>query len=231
MNDLALYIIVGILEAVGITAGMKYIDTYIHAKDEGFEKSLFLPKYIIPTAAICVGSALFSAFSMLLNGTDSVDVLKFAVVICALTLGSITDIKLKLIPNILSIAMIALWLIGTVLDILLFGADFMFEMVSSLIGGLFGGGLLLIGRLISRNGMGMGDVKIMFAVGLLLKFDRTFGLLFWALILSLVVGIGLMIFKKVKKTYTICMAPFFLSGAVISVVAEFISYMVYGGVQ
>ena len=62
MNDLALYIIVGILEAVGITAGMKYIDTYIHAKDEGFEKSLFLPKYIIPTAAICVGSALFSAF-------------------------------------------------------------------------------------------------------------------------------------------------------------------------
>lgn len=231
MNSWILYAIIGVLVAVGITAGMKYIDVYIHTKDESFEKSLFSPKYIIPTEVICIGFTVFSAFSMLLNGASYIDVIEYAAVICALTLATITDIKLKLIPNILSIAMIAVWLLGTTLDILLFGADFFTEVVSSLIGGLFSGGLLLLGRLISKNGMGMGDVKIMFAVGLLLKFDRTLGSLFLALILSLIVGIGLMIFKKVKKTYTICMAPFFLSGAVISAVAEFISYMVYGGVQ
>lgn len=218
-----------LIVAAGLVAGTKYADYYIKQRDESFTKAYFSPRFLIPIIVAIGAFAVFSAISMTLSGNAQTEPIRSAAVLCALTLSSITDLRLKLIPNIFSLSLIIFWVVETIAELVFFNADIVITVGSSLVGGLFGGGLLLIGRLISRNGMGMGDVKIMFAAGLLLRFDRAFGLIFWALLFALICGILLMIIKKVKSSSTLCMAPFFLAGAIAENLAEFISYIVYGG--
>lgn len=225
-----LYISAALISVVTLIFGMKYADSYIHKKDEATEKSYFTPKFLVPFVLICTAFCVFSVFVMKKSGEAAMDIIRYVTVICGLSLSSVTDIKLKLIPNIFSLAMIVACILEIAVSCIFFNGAIAFELMSSLIGGVFGGGLLLIGRLISRNGMGMGDVKILFSAGLLLRFDKTFGLLFWGLIFSVFFGIGLMIFKKVKSSYTISMAPFFLAGTAAMNVIVFISQIIYEGV-
>lgn len=229
MNIYVLCAVSFLITSAGLVAGTKYADSYIRQRDESFTKSYFSLRFLIPAVLLCGVFSIFTAFSMNLYGEAQTEPIRYAAVLCALTLSSITDLRLKLIPNIFSLSLIIFWVIETAAEVLFFNADIVAAVVSSLIGGLFGGGLLLIGRLISRNGMGMGDVKIMFAAGLLLRFDRAFGLIFWALLFALIFGVMLMIIKKVKSSTTLCMAPFFLAGAVAGNIVEFISYIIYGG--
>lgn len=227
---IAVYISAVLITVAGLVVGLKYADGYIHKKDETIKKSYFTLPFVLPIVLICTAYCAFSVFTLSLEDNTKMDIIGYVTVICGLTLSSVTDIKLKLIPNVFCLAMIIAWAVELILACLLFEADLIFELLSSLIGGVFGGGLLLIGRLISKNGMGMGDVKIMFASGLLLKFDKMFGLLFWGLIFSVIFGIGLMIFKKVKASFAISMAPFFLAGAVAMNVITFITHIIYEGV-
>lgn len=229
MNIYILCIVSFLVTSAGLIAGTRYADYYIRQRDETFTKSFFSVRFLIPIILACGIFAIFSTISMSLNGELLTAPIRYSAVLCALTLSSITDIRLKLIPNIFSLSLIIFWVIITAIEVLLLNSDIAVAVGASLIGGVFGGGLLLIGRLISRNGMGMGDVKIMFAAGLLLRFDREFGLIFWGLLFALICGVLLMIIKKVKSSTTLCMAPFFLAGAAAANIAEFISYIVYGG--
>ncbi len=225
-----IYISASLIAVISLIIGLKYADSYIHKKDDTIEKSYFTPKFIIPFVLVCTAFCIFSVFVMKRDDESAIDIIRYVTVICGLTLSSVTDIKLKLIPNVFCLAMIGACVLEIAVSCIFFKEAIAFELISSLIGGVFGGGLLLIGRLISRNGMGMGDVKILFAAGLLLRFDKMFGLLFWGLIFSVFFGVGLMIFKKVKSSYTISMAPFFLAGAAALNIVAFISQIVYEGV-
>ena len=227
---MAIYISAALIAVISLISGLKYADIYIHKRDETAEKSYFTPKFLVPFVLICTAFCVFSVFVMKKNQETTMDIIRYVTVICGLSLSSVTDIKLKLIPNVFCLSMIAACILEIAVSCIFFKEALVYELMSSLIGGVFGGGLLLIGRLISRNGMGMGDVKILFAAGLLLRFEKMFGLLFWGLIFSVFFGVGLMIFKKVKSSHTISMAPFFLSGAAAMNIIAFISQIVYEGV-
>lgn len=229
MNIYVLCFFSFLITAIGLLAGTRYADFYIRLRDESFTKPFFSFRFLVPAILACGAFAVFSTISMNQIEESQMSPIRYAAVLCVLTLSSITDIRLKLIPNVFSLSLIIFWVFETAVEVLLFNADIAVTVGASVIGGLFGGGLLFIGRLISRNGMGMGDVKIMFSAGLLLRFDRAFGLIFWALLFALICGIMLMIVKKVKSSETLCMAPFFLAGAASVNIAEFISYIVYGG--
>lgn len=225
-----IYIAAAIISLAIMTLGLYYVRYYLKKKAEGDEniKADFKPFLwaFIPITAVL---ACVFAFILTTLGESAVETIRYITAFCGLLLCSITDIKVKLIPNIICVGIIGAWLIELLVGSLFLGENITTELISSAIGALLGGGLLFIGRLISRSGMGMGDIKLMFSIGLLLKFDKTFGLLFWGLVFSLIFGVCLMIKKKEKAGLTICMAPFFFGGTAASIIISYISYIVYGG--
>ena len=71
-------------------------------------------------------------------------------------------------------------------------------------------------NLLSRNGMGMGDVKLMAVAGICLGINKILGLIFWSLVVSVITGIILMIAKKKTIKSSLPLAPFFLIGSLVS---------------
>lgn len=194
--------------------GMFYLRYYLALKKA--EISPREKKAALPAAAafFAATAALMAAFAV----PGDMGVFEFArtvVVMHCLFYLAVIDFKVKLIPNQAVLAMLAAWALLIAAE-LLCGADFVRLMPDLMLGGVIAGGLFFIGNLISRNGMGMGDVKLMAVTGLYLGMNRVMGLVFWALAAALVAGLALMAVKKAKMKTAIPLAPFFLAGSLIS---------------
>lgn len=75
----------------------------------------------------------------------------------------------------------------------------------------------IVGVLIVKNGLGMGDVKLMIVMCLYQGFSGVISSLFFSLCVAFVLSIGLLISKKKTKKDSIAFAPSILCGTVISV--------------
>jgi leader peptidase (prepilin peptidase)/N-methyltransferase len=71
----------------------------------------------------------------------------------------------------------------------------------------------------NEKGMGLGDVKFMFPLGLIMGWPGTFVGVLSAFILGSLVGIGLILFNKKKFGQTLPFGPFLVAGTVIALVA------------
>lgn len=217
-----IYFVSVIAALITALAGVFYIRAYYKQKDIAVSAAEFkLNMLLIP--AISVVLALFIVFSYKIQGISEIYTIKRVTLIVFLLLCAVPDIKAKLIPNKLILAAVLFWLLESAIGWVLEPKLIFEDIVSSVIGAVFGGGLLFLGRLISKNGMGMGDIKLMLMAGLYTKFDGMFGLMFWSLIIALIWGVCLIILKKAKLKTTMSMAPFFFTGAVVTDVMLFIS--------
>lgn len=134
-------------------------------------------------------------------------VLLFAVIIPA----TIIDLKNKIIPNKLNMA-------GLVLGIpFIFGSKEIF--LSSAIGFTAGGGLLLLIAVLSRGGMGGGDVKLAAVMGLLLGWKHLLVALFLAFAFGGAVGIVMLLLNMRKMKDAVPFGPSLGFGAVIAALA------------
>lgn len=127
------------------------------------------------------------------------------------------DFRLMIIPNRYLLGMLALYLAILIAEAIAAPERFLPTAILSLIGAAIGGGVFLFGRILSRSGMGMGDVKLMFVLGLYLGLYGVVGVIFWSLLASVIGGVALMIFKKKKLKEKLPMGPFFLMGTLIGV--------------
>lgn len=142
--------------------------------------------------------------------------------------AAVVDVKLKIIPNELIVGMLIELMAIFVPEALLNLTAFKETIVMALLGGLIMGGIFLLGRAVSKGGMGMGDVKLVTLCGLLLGFDSVIGMTFWALLFSVITGLVLIIAKKAKMKSKLPMGPFFFGGAAVSHIVFIISGL-YGG--
>lgn len=76
----------------------------------------------------------------------------------------------------------------------------------------------LAGRLIVKNGIGMGDVKILLVLALLGGTDRLLSLLFFAMIVTFFWGLFELIVRKKGKNATLPFGPSIALGTLVSVV-------------
>jgi leader peptidase (prepilin peptidase)/N-methyltransferase len=95
---------------------------------------------------------------------------------------ALIDLEHKLLPDVLNLPGIALGLFFA-----LFGWTLPFW--SSVVGAAVGFGLLLTIALISRGGMGMGDVKLMALIGSFLGWKAVFYVLFGGALIGTVSGL------------------------------------------
>ncbi len=92
----------------------------------------------------------------------------------------------------------------------------------SVSGALAAAGLGFLCRLISKDGFGLGDVKLMTALGAAMGLAPYLRGMALTGIVSLVTALFLLVVKKAKSTDTLPFAPFLAVGAVLSEVFEYI---------
>lgn len=130
---------------------------------------------------------------------------------------SIIDLKIGLLPDKIIfpgiIVSLGYWVIG-VLGGLGGVNDFAWALISGAVAALFFALLIIITK---GRGMGWGDVKYVFFLGLVLGFPGTATGLFLAFLLGSITSVGLIILGKKRFGATIPFGPFLSLGAVLAI--------------
>jgi len=155
---------------------------------------------------------------------SSLYLIRFVLVMVFGYLALVFDIKTKRIPNKLILAMLSAWVLTIAASLFIISFEMALQFLfDSLLGFVVGGGLFLLVYLISKKGLGGGDVKFMAAAGLYLGFADTIAVMLYGTVIAAVLGIVLILAKKIKRKDSFPLAPFLFIG--IMIVAFF------GGVQ
>lgn len=133
--------------------------------------------------------------------------------------AAMSDLKTRKIPNKMVLGMILTWFVLLFLFLMQSMELLIAQLIISLVGFGVAAALFLIVYGISRGGLGGGDVKFMSVMGLYLGYD---GILYATLIGSVllsIIGITLILLKKIGKKDALPFAPFLLVGIVFAVLA------------
>lgn len=123
------------------------------------------------------------------------------------------DLKERIIPNKIVLFLLVAGIFITILD--------KENLYSHIIGFFIVGGLIFLLTIITK-GFGMGDVKYMFAIGLLLGLKIGINSLLLGFVLG---GFGsgiMLVMKKVKKTDKIAFGPYLVIGSIIALLYSII---------
>jgi len=170
-------------------------------------------KQILPYAGLPV---ILSAILILsLGNTDALIMLWNVSIIIFGYIASVFDIKERRIPNGLILAMLAAWVI-TMMPKLFLDTDVALSLLKdSALGFAIGGGLFLLVYLISRKGLGGGDVKFMAVTGFYLGFGGIVPAMLYGTILAALAGLTLIALKRISRKDRIPLAPFLYAGILI----------------
>ncbi|MGQ0794223.1 MAG: prepilin peptidase [Deltaproteobacteria bacterium] len=184
-----------------------------------------------------VVEALSGAMAALLvwNFGVGTDAAFYFVFISALIVITFIDLEQMIIPNVISLPGILVGLAFGALRTDWGGAPALlasvrFDIVGffiaaseipifdSLLGAALGGGILLIIAIIysavrGREGLGMGDVKLLAMIGAFLGWKSIIFVTLISSLLGTVVGIGVMLYKKESMAYAIPYGPFLAAAA------------------
>ena len=81
-------------------------------------------------------------------------------------------------------------------------------LLDRIFGALFASGFLLLGTFIRRGGIGMGDVKVFFVLGMLLGAERVGTVLFLTLVAALITAAVGIISKRMSREYQLPLCTF-----------------------
>lgn len=131
--------------------------------------------------------------------------------------AALGDLREKRIPNQLVAAMLGGWCLILVPQ-LFYRPEYALRLgIQGGVGFLLAGAVFLTVYLVSRKGLGGGDVKFMAAAGLYLGADVLPAMLYGS-VFSAVTSVGLLLAKRIQRNSTIPLAPFLYAGMLITIV-------------
>lgn len=139
-------------------------------------------------------------------------VLKWVTLYMGLWLLSKTDFKEKKIPNMIILILFGIRVIFLIYEIL---SDMELSdtiILYPLIGGAVGAVIMIVAMIVSRKGVGMGDVKMFLIIGLYVGGTDIIPVMFYTFFISAIVGIILICTRKAKLKDSVPMAPFAFLG-------------------
>lgn len=128
------------------------------------------------------------------------------------------DFKEKIIPNKILIIGITFTVSLLLIQGMLRPNDLLSLSTSAIGGALVASGIFFISSIFVKNGVGAGDIKMHFVLGLLVGFVGIFNILLYSMIISAVTGIALMVLKKKNSKDFLPLAPFTLLGVILAIV-------------
>lgn len=127
---------------------------------------------------------------------------------------SIIDIKIKIIPN-------KLLILGIGIGIIMIFFNDNISIISALLGCVICGGLIGIISIVTKGSIGLGDAKLLACVGIWFGLQTTLGIMLISTILSGLVGLILLTFKRVNRKTTMPFAPYIFVATIFVMVCNF----------
>lgn len=126
-----------------------------------------------------------------------------------LTYASYKDIRTKEIPDTVHIAILLLSLVRIIYS---FVSQHYVNILDMLAGGFLSAIPLFIAAVITEGKIGGADIKLMAAIGLLLGLDGGISALFSGLMLSIIVNLTFLLFKKINLKSSFPLVPYLSIG-------------------
>lgn len=167
---------------------------------------LYVPAVIIALAFL----------AMKRSSLESTGLLNYVVLICLGYVVAIEDIRDLRVPNVLLLVMLAAWAMIRIPAVFMDMEIGLLGLVDSLLGAVTGGGLFLLVYVISRKGLGGGDVKFMAVSGLYLGFAGILPTMLIGSVTSTVYGLVMIALKKMKRTDEMPLVPFLYVGMIVT---------------
>lgn len=160
-------------------------------------------------------ASVFLSVMLLCRNYAMVTCVNFMVLYTILASVAGIDFKTKTIPN-------KILLTGLIIRILLISVEAVFfsdgikqTFINSGIGFAFGLIFMLFLSIISKHGIGYGDVKLFAWIGLCVGLLDTYNILFYSVLVAAVAGIYLLVIKNKSKKMQLPFAPFVFIGTYI----------------
>ena len=146
----------------------------------------------------------------------------FALLVTSLLIVSFIDLAHKIIPDVITLPGILVGILASLLVTPL-------TVASSVLGMFLGGGLFFLVAVLSRGGMGGGDIKLVAMIGAFLGWQAVFVTIFFGALSGAMVGIGLMLLKKKGRKDPIPFGPFLALGAFLAMIwgQDFLAWYIH----
>ena len=172
-------------------------------------KFLFLEKMKYISVLVFI---IITVFLIVFPDVGILQKVKMLILINTLFLLALIDFKLKIIPNKVLVFLLIVRTLFLMAEVLLDIENWLDIVLQSVYGLGAGFLILFVCLLISRSGIGAGDLKLFAIIG---YFSGVFGvinIMFYCFALTAVVSIFLIVFKKYKLKDTVPMVPFIFLG-------------------
>ncbi|MDL2234030.1 A24 family peptidase [Ruminococcaceae bacterium OttesenSCG-928-L11] len=128
----------------------------------------------------------------------------------------ISDIRENRIPNTLILVMLAGWAVTTLPEFFIDVQGAIVELLAAFLGFVAGGAIFLLVYVISKKGLGGGDVKLMAAMGLYVTVRNVFPVMLSGCILAAATGLVLILTGKLNRKDPMPLAPFLYAGLLLT---------------
>lgn len=188
-----------------------------HACKKFLKPSVFLRKNKLMALALyallgIVAGILFAKYEYMPSKC-----IRYMILICGLCIIAYIDKKEQIIPNFILVILLGVRSILLVVDILLYTDVWDVILLNTLGGLVLGFIIFLIAYLLSRKGIGLGDVKLVAVMGFYLGASALYGAIVLSL-LSCVLYTGFqMLRKKLKLRDAVAFGPFLAIGTILGI--------------
>ncbi len=185
-------------------------------------KNEFKPNYLLMIITSVIYIAILYRYGINYSFIENLDLIKYLILTPMLLSVFVIDYKLQIIPNRLNLTMFEVGLIFA----FLYGLSNVAITINMLLGMLAGGGMflaitLLGGLVYGKEAMGLGDVKLMGALGLYFGLANIIIISLVSFLIGAILSIILLITKIKKTDEYIPFGPFIVIGTLITIFVPF----------
>ncbi len=181
-------------------------------------KNQFKPNYILMILTAILYVAILYKFGIKKSFIENLDLIKYLILTPMLLSAFVIDYRLQIIPNRLNITIFEVGLVFT----FIYGISNIAISINMLLGMLAGGGIflaitLLGGLIYGKEAMGLGDVKLMGALGLYFGLTNIIIITLVSFLIGAILSIFLLITKIRKMDQYIPFGPFIVLATFIAI--------------
>lgn len=154
------------------------------------------------------------------NKLDPILLIMRELLVIFVYVASVWDLREKRIPNRLVAALLGVWML-VMIPQLFFRTEWALSfLVSGAIGFFLAGIVFLVVYVVSRKGLGGGDVKLMTVSGLYLGIDGVLPTMLYGSVLAALTGIVLIFLKRIGPKDAIPLVPFLYAGMLLTLLVR-----------
>ncbi len=207
-----------VLAILLIISGYAFACFYLNnktIKDKDFSVLKPTRNKIIYLSISLISVALLVSMFEIVYKVSTIQHIKLLTLVLFMLPISAIDFRLQKIPNQLTLAALAARLLIYIPEFIISPSYAFSVLKDNLIGAVVIGGFFLILLLVFKNSIGMGDIKLFALMGLYQGLWGAVNSVFFSLVASFVLSIGLLITKKKGRKDTISFGPSILVGTIV----------------